>query len=1587
MKTFSFFKKIRSLYSIFILIFIISAFLSPTLLHATAGVPKIINFQGRLMDSSGNLLGTSGGTDYCYKFSIYDATTGGSKIWPTGSPSTMTIVTRLGVFDGSIGDVAAGGDTLDLTFTDDQAFVDVQVATKVGATCAPGDGAESFESLSPRPQIVSSAFAITANGVYGNGKVFVGTTNTSGADIALTNTGIYTGTGLLNLTANSATSGILASVNGNGLSTGTLLNLSSNGTAAGASQTGLNISLQGINATSGITTYGAQISNTHTGTTSTNVGLYVTASGGTTANYAAIFNGGNVGIGDATPAALLTVGSGDLFQVASNGNLTSSNAGTWTFSNDTNIVLSGGVNGLSFDTDVLSIDATNNRVGINTAGPLVALQVLGDVLASGGVRGGDIGMGAYSPWGSLSNEITGNGTALILQSTGGANVGINTTGPDRKLDILDATNPQLRLTQADGTVYTDFQMTSNGDLVMNVDGVSNQLVLDNGGNVGIGNATPGSPLSFNGSSVGDRISLYNGGAGSNYGIGINAFQTQFYVPSASHFSFNGGGDLQASGTNEVMRILASGSVGIGQASPDARLELAGNMSQAAWGLNGIQLQATAATYTDSDGAGTRTNGVANSFGIPTFDSTNAVTITNAANVYIAGAPADGGANIALTNAYALWVDAGTARFDGDVVISGTCTGCGGGSFSGEVDDTTNDALTFTSDDASAPAGTVNSIFRDNTGDMNINTVTGKTLNVQIAGADEYNFSNLALGMNSNNITGLGTALTAAAGLTITATAADLALVGNNITLTPNTTGSVQITSGVITGTTTTSALALNANSLTTGTGLYAASSTLTTGKLVDLQVSGTAAAASQTALNILTTGATATNAITTYGARISNTHTNATSGTNVGLYVNASGATTANIGLNVDGGQVLIGGTTLTSGTLAKLNIVSTMASNGSTTAIAGIHGDYTFNNGGTAGFVQVGNRFVFNNAPTTNSNTMVGETIRTVDNTSLANLVRGIDITSNAGSNTAGTNTGLRAIAGTYGVQAITAGTAGGVAVPAGLYAENTGTTQGDVARFYTGSMTSAASMLSVYHDTSAFTGDAILIDMAVSGGSTSFTGDFLDFKNASVQKFKVTSAGVVSMGLSGTASTNAVCSSLANATGPTAGTAYEIRDCNAAPAADYAEMYPVENGVEFGDIVATGNEMVTTYDVTDGNIDWNKVKGQITKLEKTSKAYQTNTIGIVSDNYGDFTSAGHNIKDVDNPMPVALNGRVPVKVASNSASIFPGDYVTTSGEPGKATKATKAGVVIGKAIESWTSGSNKATVMVYVEQGYFNGESLNNYTGLTLNGSVEDSASILAKLLSDQEDTEGAFSISELLTDRIVAGLEVVTPRLTAQVVSTDTLNVSGDATFAGLTILKGTPDLPAKISFDSQVEFNLPPIFNKDTAGFALVKEGDKFVRVEFEEPYATTPVVTASISFETTDNMDETSIDDLLAQNITSLVIEKDETGFTIILNKKAPQNIRFSWIALGVKDVQVFESLGDGLEVINVDNSGDEDGGSTQTPDESSGGSGGETSTPEETPTENVTPPDTTTEDTPPEITAPPETAPSEGPEPDTTPAQ
>lgn len=87
---------------------------------------------------------------------------------------------------------------------------------------------------------------------------------------------------------------------------------------------------------------------------------------------------------------------------------------------------------------------------------------------------------------------------------------------------------------------------------------------------------------------------------------------------------------------------------------------------------GVRLHSDAATYTEDGPLGTRDLRTTHSFGIPTYASdSTAVTYTDAANVYIAGVPA-AGANMTITNPWALYIAAGASRFDG-VTVAGTAS--------------------------------------------------------------------------------------------------------------------------------------------------------------------------------------------------------------------------------------------------------------------------------------------------------------------------------------------------------------------------------------------------------------------------------------------------------------------------------------------------------------------------------------------------------------------------------------------------------------------------------------------------------------------------------------------------------------------------------------------------------------------------------------------------------------------------------------------------------------------------------------------------------------------------------------------------
>src|SRR3989344_5184480 len=153
-------KKPRSALLSLLLVILLAFPSSLPLAAVAAGPPTIISYQGRLANSSGDLLGGSGAV-YYFKFSIWDnATVGsGTRLWPSSVPSSVSLTVRQGVFTANIGDTAAGfPHALDYDFsTASDIYLQVE---------ASSDDA-TFQTLSPRQRIGASAFARLSNAVSG----------------------------------------------------------------------------------------------------------------------------------------------------------------------------------------------------------------------------------------------------------------------------------------------------------------------------------------------------------------------------------------------------------------------------------------------------------------------------------------------------------------------------------------------------------------------------------------------------------------------------------------------------------------------------------------------------------------------------------------------------------------------------------------------------------------------------------------------------------------------------------------------------------------------------------------------------------------------------------------------------------------------------------------------------------------------------------------------------------------------------------------------------------------------------------------------------------------------------------------------------------------------------------------------------------------------------------------------------------------------------------------------------------------------------------------------------------------------------
>jgi hypothetical protein len=206
------------------------------------------------------------------------------------------------------------------------------------------------------------------------------------------------------------------------------------------------------------------------------------------------------------------------------------------------------------------------------------------------------------------------GANVILNDVGDGNVGIGTSAPQQKLHVagnancdgslgIGQTEPQVPLQFANDyrnrkIVLFDPEDINSDNLFFGF-GVNEGLLryqaqgdhaffasslessyelmrITSVGNVGIGTSDPHAPLQFNNNLMNRKIVLYEGANNDHayYGFGVQGGILRYQVsnPGDNHVFY--AATISGTSSNELMRIMGNGKVGIGVANPGAMLEIA-----------------------------------------------------------------------------------------------------------------------------------------------------------------------------------------------------------------------------------------------------------------------------------------------------------------------------------------------------------------------------------------------------------------------------------------------------------------------------------------------------------------------------------------------------------------------------------------------------------------------------------------------------------------------------------------------------------------------------------------------------------------------------------------------------------------------------------------------------------------------------------------------------------------------------------------------------------------------------------------------------------------------------------------------------
>jgi hypothetical protein len=400
----------------------------------------------------------------------------------------------------------------------------------------------------------------SANQIYVNGNVGIGTTSPS-SKLHVLGTGTTSGTTAL-LVQNANASASLAVLDNGNVGIGTtsptsiLDTVVSNGAKSGIRFRGYSDASTPYLLSLGTYTYSDifQITSVNGLVSLNNTSLYDLALGTNNTERLRITSTGNVGIGKTTPNAKLDVSGSAIIT----GSLTVTGG------------ITGSITSASYATQALSASYALTASYALNAGDSVWTGSGGNIY----YNGGNVGIGTTSPSDKLTIQSSGTGTGLKI-------IGYQPENFINLNNVLSTGDRTFRLIA--GITSVGYEGFSIFDTVAN----DTRFVINNSGNIGIGTTTPTRKLQVTSGDIlidndrgyfakntgGSELTLLQLDTSNNCLIGSPYQGATTVIYSTTNTLFY---SYPSSVLTETMRITTTGNVGIGTPSPTSRLQVKGS---------------------------------------------------------------------------------------------------------------------------------------------------------------------------------------------------------------------------------------------------------------------------------------------------------------------------------------------------------------------------------------------------------------------------------------------------------------------------------------------------------------------------------------------------------------------------------------------------------------------------------------------------------------------------------------------------------------------------------------------------------------------------------------------------------------------------------------------------------------------------------------------------------------------------------------------------------------------------------------------------------------------------------------------------